>query len=417
MQNPFSNQIVFFGESVPDENHQLRQLVGNKGGIGTKYYEHFDSPVKLIVSENPESDLPIIKKYLIAEAKNMKDAELAVDNRIKTIDVISTKEFVEMVKSIHKTKIETEEPTQPKLKVKTLNYTAIDFETANNFRRSACSLGLVKVENGEIVERKYWLIKPTPFELGYYQYNIHGISLDSLIDKPDFSELLPEIKPYLENQLVIAHNGSSFDFSVLNHLFSHYELKPFPIKTYCTLELSRLVWSSETSFNLELLAFKKLNHTFKHHDALADAEACALLFEKILEEAGISTEEELSNYIDKNYFKSSNRFRNTKQTKRSIEFSLSENQEHPFYGKEVVFTGSFNAFSQDEGVEFVLSIGGLTKNSVTSKTKYLVVGQQDIVKVGKEMKSGKMKKVEDLIAKGYDVQVLTESDFIELLSQ
>ncbi len=415
MENPLSFKIVFFGDSIPDKNHQLRQLVGNYGGIGTKYYEHFDSPVKLLVSENPESDLLIIKKYLMDEAQNMKDAELAVTNRIKTIEILNTKEFVEMVNSIHKAGMQIEKPI--KNKIKTLNYTAIDFETANNFRRSACSLGLVKVENGEIVERKYWLIKPTPFEMGVWQYRTHGISLESLIDKPDFSELLPEIKPYLENQLVIAHNGSSFDFSVLKYLFSHYDLTPFPIQTYCTLELSRLVWPNEVLFNLKHLVALKLNHTFNHHDALADAEACALLFEKILDEAGISTEEDLSNYIDKNYFKTSNRFRNVKQAKRSIDFSVSENQEHPFYAKEIVFTGEFNSFSRKEGESLVVTIGGIAKGSVTSKTKYLVVGQQYIFKVGIGLKSSKMKKVEDLISKGYDIQVLTESDFIEFLSQ
>jgi DNA polymerase-3 subunit epsilon len=41
-----------------------------------------------------------------------------------------------------------------------LDFTAIDFETANSSSASACSVGLVKVQDGRVVDREYWLIKP-----------------------------------------------------------------------------------------------------------------------------------------------------------------------------------------------------------------------------------------------------------------
>ena len=43
-----------------------------------------------------------------------------------------------------------------------LNFVAIDFETANKYANSACSLAVVTVENGQITKRGYSLIKP-PF--------------------------------------------------------------------------------------------------------------------------------------------------------------------------------------------------------------------------------------------------------------
>ncbi len=296
-----------------------------------------------------------------------------------------------------------------------MNYTAIDFETANNFRRSACSLGLVKVEEGQIVEKKYWLIKPTPLEVGFMQYKVHGIKLEMLINQPDFKELWQEIKPYLENQTLVAHNGK-FDFNVLAHLINHYELENIPMTTYCTLDLSKIVWPNELAYNLASLVSEKLGVAFNHHNALEDAEVTALLFQQILKDSGVRSLEEINEFIDTNYFKISNRFRTSTPLGRRLNIELAENEAHPFFGKEVVFSGTFSAFTKEGGRELVAKIGGVPKESVTSNTKFLVVGQQDMYRVGLEMKSSKMKKVEQMISKGLDVQVLIEAEFIELLN-
>ena len=50
------------------------------------------------------------------------------------------------------------------------DFTAIDFETANNEKSSVCSIGIVIVRNGEIVEKFYSLIKPEP---EYYIIGAH----------------------------------------------------------------------------------------------------------------------------------------------------------------------------------------------------------------------------------------------------
>ena len=42
------------------------------------------------------------------------------------------------------------------------NFAAIDFETANQQRTSVCSVGIVIVRVGEIVDSYYSLIKPEP---------------------------------------------------------------------------------------------------------------------------------------------------------------------------------------------------------------------------------------------------------------
>ena len=42
------------------------------------------------------------------------------------------------------------------------NFAAIDFETANEQRASVCSVGIVIVREGEIVDTYYSLIRPEP---------------------------------------------------------------------------------------------------------------------------------------------------------------------------------------------------------------------------------------------------------------
>lgn len=41
-----------------------------------------------------------------------------------------------------------------------MNFVAIDFETANRDKASACSVGFVRVTNGRIADTASWLIKP-----------------------------------------------------------------------------------------------------------------------------------------------------------------------------------------------------------------------------------------------------------------
>ncbi|HMS25247.1 MAG TPA: exonuclease, partial [Acidimicrobiia bacterium] len=58
----------------------------------------------------------------------------------------------------------------------TISFTAIDFETANEFRGSACAVGLAKVVNGTVVDEKSLLFKPPEGHQRFDPFNtlIHG---------------------------------------------------------------------------------------------------------------------------------------------------------------------------------------------------------------------------------------------------
>lgn len=73
------------------------------------------------------------------------------------------------------------------------NFVALDFETANHHRSSVCSVGLVFVESGIVVDKYYELIKPTPNFYSYWNTNVHGLVYDDTVESQRFSELWKDI--------------------------------------------------------------------------------------------------------------------------------------------------------------------------------------------------------------------------------
>ena len=55
---------------------------------------------------------------------------------------------------------------------------------------------------------------------------------------------------------------------------------------------------------------------------------------------------------------------------------------------------------------------GFPSDSVTKQTEVLVVGQQDYRVVGDSGMSGKQKKALDLLAKGQNIEILSEAEFL-----
>jgi DNA polymerase-3 subunit epsilon len=154
-----------------------------------------------------------------------------------------------------------------------MEFTAIDFETANEKRASACAIGIALVKNGEIVEKAYHLIRPPELYFNPINISIHGITKSDVYDKFTFSELWPSIKHYFENRLVIAHNAS-FDMSVLRSMLDHYSI-PYPQLSYgCTLIMSRKHWPDRRGYSLNVIA-DLLNIEFQHHHAMEDSLVCA----------------------------------------------------------------------------------------------------------------------------------------------
>ena len=160
------------------------------------------------------------------------------------------------------------------------DFIAIDFETANPKRVSACAVGWAKVADGEVVETMGHLIKPVGGHAPF-QSRIHGIAEEHTCDKPDFAGLLPAIQEIFSVPLV---GYSQFDKQVLNALVRHFGLRlDFTYTDACGVAKDRL--PTLRNHKLKTVAKHFDLPKFRHHDAAADADACARIFLK-LENAG-----------------------------------------------------------------------------------------------------------------------------------
>ncbi|HSY61939.1 MAG TPA: exonuclease domain-containing protein, partial [Cytophaga sp.] len=70
-----------------------------------------------------------------------------------------------------------------------MNFTALDFETANAHKTSICAVGMAIVENGKVVKTISKLIKPIPDFYSYWNMQIHGITPDMTSDAPYFIDV------------------------------------------------------------------------------------------------------------------------------------------------------------------------------------------------------------------------------------
>ena len=156
-----------------------------------------------------------------------------------------------------------------------LDFTAIDFETANASSASACAVGLVQVRAGRVTATANWLIKPPPGHDRFFEFNtgIHGIRADDVADALSWSDQLGDLLSFVGTDVLVAHNAG-FDMAVLRRACEATGDACPPQRYFCSLQLSRRVYELE-SYRLPLVAAEAGYGSFSHHDALADALACA----------------------------------------------------------------------------------------------------------------------------------------------
>ena len=152
-------------------------------------------------------------------------------------------------------------------------FIAIDFETANERRHSACAVGLVRVEQNRIVAKEYRLINPMD-TFRWFCVQCHGITADDVAKEPSFDRVWNSIGSIIEGaDYFVAHNAP-FDRGVLEATCAHYTIKSPPLPFQCTLSLSRQLWPGLKNYQLSTVC-QHLKIDLNHHHALSDAEACA----------------------------------------------------------------------------------------------------------------------------------------------
>ena len=155
-----------------------------------------------------------------------------------------------------------------------MDFCAIDFETANTDKASACSVGLVKVHSDQIIDEFYSIINQcTTWFRPDWSVEIHGITAEMTANAPTFAELWPGIAAFIGDLPLAAHNAR-FDMAVLEAMLEQDSLTwQFP-ESICSLQIARSTWPMLSNHRLDSVA-EYLGIELDHHEALSDARACA----------------------------------------------------------------------------------------------------------------------------------------------
>jgi len=150
-------------------------------------------------------------------------------------------------------------------------FAAIDFETANNARDSACAVGVVIVERGRIVDRLLELIRPPSREFLFT--HIHGLSWHDVKEAQRFDAVWAELARALAGVEFLAAHNAPFDKGVLGACCETYGLAAPQLPFVCTVRLARAQWAIRPTRLPDVC--NHLGIDLRHHQADSDAEACA----------------------------------------------------------------------------------------------------------------------------------------------
>lgn len=155
---------------------------------------------------------------------------------------------------------------------------AIDFETADTGRDSACAIGAVLIEDGRIADRFYRLIRPPRQRVMFTA--IHGIRWADVANEQCFGEIWPALAPLVAAADLFAAHNAGFDRGVLIGCCEAYGIEPPHRPWLCTVKLSRALWDIRPTRLPNVC--EHFGIPLNHHDALSDALACAEIARRAL---------------------------------------------------------------------------------------------------------------------------------------
>jgi DNA polymerase III epsilon subunit-like protein len=307
----------------------------------------------------------------------------------------------------------------------TLDLTAIDFETANSYRGSPCSVGLVKVRDGQIVDERSTLIRP-PARFGHFDgFNtwLHGINAEKVAGAPQWPQVADWIDRYAGSDILVCHNAG-FDMGVIRYACIADDI-PWPsVDFLCTLVLARRAYRLP-SYRLPFVAAECNVDLRQHHRASDDAQCAALIAVAMATKQGAQTLTDLAEslgvrvgHMETGHYSPSVWRAPGGHAYKLIRADAEPGADpgHPFYGRVIVFTGTLMSRTRQMAWDDVVKVGGIPDRSVTQKTNVLVAGDINPAVLAPGMvTTGKAAKVFALQDKGQDIEIMTEDDFLRSL--
>lgn len=333
------------------------------------------------------------------------------------------------------------------------NFTVIDIETTG-LMPTYCEIieiGAVKVRNWEIVDTFQALIYPILDYDSYKEEIINDYEDDDIYDEDDYDEdddcpdeLLNDLENYIpykieemtgltiydlitkgeqidkvledfhnfigDNEIIMAHNAN-FDINFIYDNLLSIHNKHFNNDFIDTLRLSKRLFPDFENHKLKTLVSNLNLDVTVSHRSIDDCFTCFEVYKKCHEHvtSNFLSVQEWLNSLKKNY---------SQPSKQVIIPTSSENfdKESIIFDKVCVMTGALsNGMHKKEVMQAIVNLGGHVADNVTKKTEVLIVGQETYDDYLKGIKTGKLKKASELIEKGQEILIISESDFFELI--
>jgi DNA polymerase-3 subunit epsilon len=280
-----------------------------------------------------------------------------------------------------------------------MRFVAIDIETANPDMSSICQIGIAEFYDGNLVGEWSTLIDPEDY-FDEVNISIHGIEPRMVKGQPKLPDIAGTLRGYLENGISVCH--THFDRVALARAFAKYKLGEISTLWLDSARVVRRTWKDLAwqGYGLKNVC-RKIGYEFKHHDALEDAKAAGHVLLAAIHESKLDLEtwvHRVNQPID------------SPHPPHGATIHRDGNPEGDLFGEIIVFTGALE-LPRNEAADLAARAGCQVALNVTRKTTILVVGDQDISKLAGHEKSTKHRKAELLLAEGYPIRVICETDF------
>ena len=301
------------------------------------------------------------------------------------------------------------------------SYVVVKTACVNQMYRTPYRVLLTEVQNGEVAAHHDFLINP---EDTFANEEYVAVPSEFLSKYPTFPEMWPKIAEVLNKYQWVVPAADGISALSLANALQRYQIATEPYqfitsKTICRRSLSSVLYSLsflsffylQTSFNemddKEILeGWTKL--TIYCFDRREESSIEDFLAVEKIRPGSISVEG-----LVKIHYTRKKKYH--KATAEALNVEVERDENNPFCDMAVVFTGKLESLTRNEAQNLVLKVGGSTPKGVTMSTDYLVVGEQDLRVVGESGLSGKMKKAQEYHEKGADIEIIGESEFLEMM--
>ena len=290
------------------------------------------------------------------------------------------------------------------------DYVVLDLETTgqNPQQDDIIEISAIRYRNGIEVACFDQLIS-IDYKIPAFISLLTGITDKMLESMPPIQEVLPTFSDFIGDDLLIGHNIACFDSCFLTRAYQQHLDKELENPCVDTLRIAKRLAPNIPRHNLEFLAAYFGVEQTNAHRGKADCKTTNAIYQamrnEIISTCGIEA-----------FVNHSARKPKVKASEITPESEVTDT-EHPFYQKVFVFTGALS-LTRDEAMQLAVNVGAIVKTSVTKKTNYLVVGGQDLTRVGEDGMSSKEEKAYTLNADGKaNIKIISEKDFLDLVKQ